>query len=59
MVFHDVSVRRKAEDALRSNEEWLRAIFNQAAVGIAVTNLERSLSGNEQAIRGYRGLYAR
>ncbi|MHB8745607.1 MAG: PAS domain S-box protein [Gammaproteobacteria bacterium] len=49
MVFHDVSGRRKAEDALRSNEEWLRAIFNQAAVGIAVTNLDgRFLETNKR-----------
>src|SRR6202790_4163613 len=39
MVFHDVSDRRRVEDALRASEERLRATFNQAAVGIAVADL--------------------
>jgi PAS domain S-box-containing protein len=40
MVFHDVSQRRAAERALRASQERLSAIFAQAAVGIAVANLE-------------------
>jgi PAS domain S-box-containing protein len=39
MVFHDVTRRRTAERALRLNEEQLRAIFAQAAIGIALTDL--------------------
>jgi PAS domain S-box-containing protein len=40
MVFHDVTRRRLAERALRASEERLRAVVSQAALGIAVANLE-------------------
>ena len=47
MVFHDVSDRRRVEDALRTSEERLRATFNQAAVGIVVADLNgRFLEAN-------------
>jgi PAS domain S-box-containing protein len=39
MVFHDVTARRHAETALSESELQYRTFFNQAAVGIAVTNL--------------------
>lgn len=40
MVFHDVTARRRAEDALRDREQRLRAIVQQAAVGIAIADLQ-------------------
>jgi PAS domain S-box-containing protein len=36
----DVTSRKDAAEALRENEQRLRAIFNQAAVGIAVATLD-------------------
>jgi PAS domain S-box-containing protein len=38
MVFHDVSDRRQAEEALRATQERLRATFDQAPVGIVVAD---------------------
>ena len=47
MVFHDVSARRKAERALRTSEARLSAVFAQAAVGIAIADLNgRFLEAN-------------
>jgi PAS domain S-box-containing protein len=40
MVFHDVSLRRRAERALRASEARLSAVFSQAAIGIAVADLD-------------------
>jgi len=38
--FRDITARRRAEAALRDREERLRAIFNQASVGIALAGLD-------------------
>ncbi len=43
VVFHDVGERRRAEEALRDREERLRAIFEHAAIGIAVADLDGTL----------------
>ncbi|MEO5961308.1 MAG: PAS domain S-box protein [Opitutaceae bacterium] len=40
IVFHDVTARKRAEEALRASEEQLRATFNQAAVGMAIAGLD-------------------
>ncbi len=34
ILFRDVTDRMAADDALRENEQWLKAIFEQAAVGV-------------------------
>jgi PAS domain S-box-containing protein len=43
MVFHDVTARRRAEEARRQSEERFRVIFDRAAIGIVVTDLDGSL----------------
>ncbi len=52
----DITSRKEAAETLRENEERLRAIFNQAAVGIAVATLDgRFLDMNKRfsEILGY------
>ena len=53
----DITSRKAAAEALRQNEERLRAIFNQAAVGIAVAGLSGrflDLNAKFSDILGYR-----
>ncbi|MEO6569837.1 MAG: PAS domain S-box protein, partial [Opitutaceae bacterium] len=57
MVFHDVTRRRQAEEALRDNEQRLSAIFNQATVGMATAGLDGRFDQVNQRlgdILGYR-----
>lgn len=42
-VFQDVTALKRAEEALREREEWHRATFHQAAVGIASASLDGRL----------------
>ena len=47
----DITSRKEAAETLRENEERLRAIFNQAAVGIAVATLDgRFLDMNRKVL---------
>ncbi|MDQ3068361.1 MAG: PAS domain S-box protein [Acidobacteriota bacterium] len=52
----DVTSRREAAEAMRANEERLRGIFNQAAVGIALATLDGrfvDMNGKFSQILGY------
>jgi PAS domain S-box-containing protein len=37
-IFQDITTRKAAEHALRESEQWLKAIFDQAAVGVVQTD---------------------
>lgn len=42
-VFHDITERKMAEEALRESEEKYRAVFNEAGDGIALIDFETGL----------------
>jgi PAS domain S-box-containing protein len=55
-MVHDISERKQSERDLQQSEERFRAIFNQAAVGITISDRDgRLLEANERAceILGY------
>lgn len=48
----DITQKRKVEEALEKSERRFRAIFDQAAIGIACVNAERELiEGNDALLR--------
>jgi len=57
-VMHDLTERRKAESALETSEQRLRAIFNSGPQGILLLDLEgRLLSVNPQAVTASATLF--
>jgi PAS domain S-box-containing protein len=55
MVFHDVTARRQAQEALRRSEEKLRATFDQAAVGIVILRLDGRVEQSNQRLEEILG----
>ena len=51
----DITSRKEAAETLRENEERLRAIFNQAAVGIAVATLDGRFLDMNRRFSGISG----
>src|SRR5581483_3709987 len=54
----DITRKKKVEEALRKSEKRFRAIFDQAAIGIACVNGEREIlegNGALQRMLGYNG----
>ena len=54
----DISSRKEAAEALRANEERLRAMFNQAAVGITVVDLDGRFHDMNQKLSDILGYTA-
>ncbi len=57
VYFQDIGPRKRAEEALRAKEEFIRATFNQASVGIAVASLEghfEEINDRFCSLLGYR-----
>lgn len=40
VYFHEITARRRADEALRQSEEQLRAMFHQVAIGMATASLD-------------------
>ena len=54
-IIHDITDRKRAEESLKESEKQFRTLFENAPVGIAVTNLEGTLLAYNDALLGPGG----
>jgi len=54
-IFEDITVRKKAEEALRQSEERFREVFERSVLGIAIGDLEGRVVESNSALEGMLG----